>query len=540
MHPDNAENLRMSRRRLWMAGVVVLLLIACVAQWLLAGAGDRGSLLVSARLWLAGKNLYGDIFQPSLPLIIWLYAVPEFLSASTGITAAHLLVLLTFALCLLSVRICHRLIKLHPHFAGNATACLHHSIFLLCLFVFFANCMFFGDREHLIVVLMFPLFLRCMPSLANQALTLPLRIGIGVMAALGACIKPHALLLLAGALALRLRRERFIAVLTGAESISIACTLSLYGLLMWHFTSDYFSVVLPMLLKTYSANTKGPEVIQYYVTSGFMLAVTLADFRLRHDSPYRKDILYFLGLCVFCLSYILVNNGWIYTFYPLNCIILLLAAWVWKEFRWLRQKSIEQGKDTRQFYSGGMACFLTMAVNTLAALLGCLGWIHAALSPLPSPRAPVYDEMNRMITDVHAHSFGTLSASFSFWPEAVDKTGALMGTRFNHLWMLPRFLQADDAFTKENAWILQYVADAYAQDLTRNKPEIVFVDAGKNFARTGKPLDLVKYFSGYASFSDAWKHYALATTIDHCNDPAVTAIQDKEVWCRQDVYERRE
>lgn len=531
MHSDNAKNPRLSL----MTGIAVLLFIACTTQWIMAADGDKSWLLINARMWLAGKKLYGDIFQPNLPLITWLYAVPEFLSTRTGATPAHLLILLTFCLCLLSVHLCHDLIKLHPHFSGNARMALNHSLFLLCILVFFASPKFFGDRDHLIVVLMLPLFLRSMPSLLGKIIPFPLLVSIGAMAALGVCIKPHALVLLAGVMTLRCLRERFWSVLTSVESISILCVFTAYLLLMWQFTPDYFTVVLPMLLITYSANTKGVAVVQHYVTSGFMLAVTLADFRLRYDSPYRRDIFYFLGLCAFCLLYVLTNNGWLYTFYPLYSILLLLTAWVWKEFRWL----YSQNKSSGQFYSGGMACFLNLSVNTLVVLLACFGFVYSAYHASPSPRAPVYNEMSHMITDSHAKSFGTLSASFAFWPDAVDKTGVLMGTRFNHLWMLPKFLSSDEVFAKKNAWILQSVASAYAEDLNHNKPEILFVDAGEDFSRTGQKLDLVKYFSVFPAFADAWKHYALARTIDHCNAASIKDMADRQVWCRHDVYERK-
>lgn len=109
--------------------------------------------------------------------------------------------------------------------------------------------------------------------------------------------------------------------------------------------------------------------------------------------------------------------------------------------------------------------------------------------------------------------------NFGQWDRLARKTGVSMNIRFNHLFMLSKFLNADKEFAQKHAWITEYTANALAADLNRFKPEIVLVGLSSNYNSSIKNVDLINYYSSYPAFADAWKAYQPLQEIDdiYCN-----------------------
>ena len=127
--------------------------VQCVS----GNALDKNWLLVAAREWLGGKKLYTDIFEINPPLIVWLYALPVFISNHLpALSDYNALALLGIAVCVLVIHLCLRLIALHPAFAGNKRMRLAFGLLLTYVFVFFTAPMYFFDREDILLVLTFP------------------------------------------------------------------------------------------------------------------------------------------------------------------------------------------------------------------------------------------------------------------------------------------------------------------------------------------------------------------------------------------------
>jgi len=517
----------------WLALAVLLLCVSAGVQWWAGADGDKHYLLVVAQRWLAGKRLYSDIFQPSFPLITWIDALAVLAASSGIVSSGHALATLALLIVGCSVYTCHRLMQFHPQLRDNAPALRLHALLLGFVFILWANPSYFADREHLFTALLFPYMLRYMPSLARQAFPLHLRIAVAVMATAGICIKPYCAIPFLGVQLLLWIRERSLRMSCSLEHAIIYGGGIVYLATMWHTMPDYFSAVLPMALATYSATNRGiGGVVVLAAGSATMLAVTLADFRLRHDSPYRRDILYFLCLCPFFMAYILANNGWGYAFYALNSLILYLTGWVYCEHRWLARRALEQGASARPFVFGGRACAMNLAANTGLVLLMYFAAFTAA--PQPTPQEELDSDLIRVVRDHHFQSFGMLSAAFNPWPILADATGARQETRFDQLWMIIKFLTSDAAFSKKNAWIPRYVAEKFADDLNRNKPDVIFVEAGPQFYNTDVKIDLVGYFGAFPSFHDAWTHYSFLQAADRCGE----VHKAHKGGCRYDVYRR--
>lgn len=264
-------------------------LFAFATYLLAADSGDKAWLLETANMWISGKHLYDEIAQPNMPFITWFYAIPVFLSRHTGIGDGQWLVLITYGLLILSLLLCRRIMAQHPVLETQPDKRFLHSVFLFLLFAFFADPRLFADRESLMVILAFPYFLRFMPSLASMSLPQSIASISALMAGVALCVKPQGILLIGAPLLLECLRQRSLKPLVRMESRIIALVQIVYLALVLSFTSDYFTILLPILLTTYSAVTDGLERIIFYSCSLFLLAVTLADCRLRDQSPYRRD-----------------------------------------------------------------------------------------------------------------------------------------------------------------------------------------------------------------------------------------------------------
>jgi len=518
------------------AAAIFLIALAAYMQYGAGDAGDKGWLLLAARMWLSGKRLYVDIFETNLPLIVWLYSLPVWLSLHLGMQDSQLLALLTLLAAGCSVALCDRLLRFHPAFAHDARKRAWHAILLALTFVFWTNISAFGDREHLFLVFAFPYLLRCSPSLTRAALPLSLRLAIACMGAVGFCIKPHCALIFLGVQALTLWRERSLRMLWNLENGIICAGGAAYLLLVWLLAPEFFFNVLPMEWVSYGAYSMGAARIMFFLPSLLILGVAFVDFRPRDVSPYRKDILYFLGICVFLLLYVFANNGWGYTFYPLNSMALFAVAWLWWEFRWLKREATARGTLTRRLSQGGYACAMVLGANILLTMLP-YAIVYSGGMPMPRKQNIAADLLDVM-KENHFDTFGGLSPSFKIWPVLARNAGAQMETRYHHLWMMPSFVLGNEAFIRKQAWVPAYVATTLAEDMDRNKPEVMFVDTSPEFFSTRKPLDLIAYFSSTPAFKEAWNHYAWMKRVSHCEDEGPNGKKVEQFQCRYDVFRR--
>jgi hypothetical protein len=215
-----------------------------------------------------------------------------------------------------------------------------------------------------------------------------------------------------------------------------------------------------------------------------------------------------------------------------------MTGWVCWEFLYLYR---HDKFKTKLFIFGARACWLTMATNTVIILVSSYLTFTTVCE---SKRCNFVQKLSDIVASEHAHSFGTIAVYFDIWPVVIRSTGVPMSTRFNHLWMLPTLVTCGPEFRKNHEWIVKYVSNALAEDLTRNKPDMVLVDSSPKFYRTSMHVDLVNYFSAYPDFKEAWQHYRYSRSVDFCPKGDVlvnaeaTPASGSEIECRYDIYKR--
>ena len=531
----------MSRTEKILLPLAALLLgLSAYVQIEAGNAADKGWLLLAAKEWLSGKRLYVDIFELNPPLIVWLYAIPVWIAQHIQLLRdAKMLAILGLLATAFVIRLSISLLARHPAFAGEKHRQYAFALLLAIVFIFLTAPMYFFDREHIMLVLTFPYVLRFMPSLARQALPLPVRVLIGLLAAAGFCMKPHALVVFAVLQLLFILRERGAAILWSVENVIVYLLGGSYVAYVALCMPEYLHIVIPMAMATYYAYSRKADGVFNIILFVVMMGLTFADFRRRYDSPYRRDIYYFLGVSCAWLAYALLNNGWSYTYQPLLSMARITSGWVLMEFLWLGRDAEARGLPARPFLFGARACVFNLAANVAFYAIvftvflipvNCDGDIHCRSS----------QSFMKQAKAVNAKSFGVMTVAFYKWTGLSRETGARWDTRFNHLWMLPKFILSDEAFARKNQWITDYVSHAYAEDMNQRKPEVMFIDTSPEIFSGHANIDLPAHFSTTPGFREEWKHYARVGVIDACEQPRANEHDADPVKadCRFDIYRR--
>ncbi len=533
----------MIRKAFWY-GALILLAADALMQVLAGWQGDKEWLLLASRMMLGGKTLYVDIFEVDPPLIVWLYTVPVWLSLHvTFLQDYQILVLIGLATAALAVWLGVCLIRLHPAFVDDAQQRKAFALLLAYTLVFFSTQIYFFDRDHVFFVLVFPYLLRFMPSLAGQTIPLRLRITIGVLAGIGFCIKPHTAVVFAIVQLWGLFGQRSRTMLWSMENYIIAAIAAIYLFCVWRFAPDYLTTVLPMAMATYSGFNRKINAYLFIALALVSAGLTFADFRPRHTTPYRRDVYYFIVVCLAFLAYALVGNGWGYTYNPLLCTLLFVSGWVLWEYCWLKRDAQAQGLSARPFVFGVRATAANILLNTIYIIL-CIGMFFLG-NPCGDKECKP-DPYLQYMKEHHDRSFGTMALNLRRFTSLARQVPAQWNTRFNHLWMLPQLMLDDPESARKHLWVLEYVALAYAKDLQRRKPDILFVDRSDGIFGYPHFVDIPAFFSRVPEFKEAWSHYRYVSTIDQCDSAEAESKPQKQqpstrnkpihIECRYDIY----
>jgi hypothetical protein len=292
-----------------------------------------------------------------------------------------------------------------------------------------------------------------------------------------------------------------------------------------------------MALETYASFGRSGSPLLCLPPALLSAGLIFADFRLRVTSPYRRDIYYYIGIATAFLLHAFTSNGWDYTYHPLMYTLTLLAGMVLYEYQWLKEQGASHDLHTQRFLFGIRGCAICLA--TQGIYMGLLTFASAGAVLIQEKchrnlKCILQDPYVRYVHDRDIRSFGTITQDFPKWVQLVQLTGARWETRFNHLWMLPKLLKEGGTPVSSHAWIVSYVAEALADDLNHRKPQIVFVDTGRQFSIYPGHIDLLEYLSGVPEFKAAWSGYHYTVTVDECEKQA-SYFKNA---CRYDIYSR--
>ena len=520
--------------------IPVALLLSAALQVLVPAEADKGWLLHVAHMALEGKRLYREIIEVNPPLIIWFYEIPVWISMHMPVRDFEALGAIGVLTSLITCFVAMRIIRHHPAFECNVNLQISCGKLLALIFIFFTTQIYFFDRDHIFFVLTFPYLLRLMPSLYEKKFSAGLKLLIGVMAAIGFCMKPHTIVIFAAIQLICAARLHSAAMLWKVENLIIGAGALLYFACIWHFAPEYVHIVMPMSWETYLSFGHKNSGWFYLPPVVVGLGLIFVDFRAWYKTPFRPDVYYFMALCAAFLAYALANAGWGYTYNPLYCIMIFTTGWMMWEYTWLKEDHLRRRVDARRFMYGIRGCMMVFTMQAMY-ILAYVAIAHFSLGQIRHPcvgkqhcesKGPYADYMLKH--DLHA--FGTISLDFSNWVGLLNSTGTRWETRFNHLWMMPQYILEPKEEKIRHEWVLDFVGKAFAEDLERYKIPVIFLDSSPGFMGKKPAVNIATVLGAVPEFKQAWSHYRYDVTLGKCPDKLAGDVIPS--GCLYDAYRR--
>ena len=346
----------------------------------------------------------------------------------------------------------------------------------------------FGQREHFAALLALPYAAAAVQLAEGRAPHTSLRILIGLLCGVGMAFKPYLLAIPLLVEAFLLWETRAWRNLFRAEIIGMAVSVAVYPILVWQFTPQYFSEILPLALQTYGAfqSTFSEAALRPAVASFLLFLGIAVYFIWRPGVQQRGDWVWiFAGLGGF-LCYLAQLKGWTYQLLP-GMIFVLIPVLL------------------NVFRHSGLVARIVVIGCFGAVMIG--GWMNFARNQ--NFRLTHIDELlagrkpQRMMALTH-----DLGVIFPY----IETRNIAWASRFQSLWMLPAVSKGLIPAEQQDM-VIARAAEIVTQDLISLKPDIVIVDRRSNTPTLrGHKIEYIVWFSRSPEFVQAWSSYRLVNS----------------------------
>ncbi len=482
------------KRFVGLIGLVVIWILAVVFRLPEKISHDPVWLMYVAEQVKSGQVLYSDIVSINLPMSVWLNMPTIWVSEFTGLSAILTFKIFIFAFVLLSLETCRRLIIL---------AKLPHVLFHLVAISFvllFCPQGDFGQREHIFTILFLPYLYLVLNR--NLKLSVPrwLAILVGILAAVGICIKPHFLLFpifLEVFLLIKLKLKTFhrpelpIMILFGAA----------YAAYIIVFLPDLVGHVLPLASALYGTAIERSVFLLFQLSQMQWLSIILLCMVLltfEWTGPESNLLLIFiLAILAGLLIYYSQKKGWFYQLIPAVSFSYL-------------------GVFSALILIGG-GLRPKVRYKLISRFVG-LFLIALSLAHFSKPWGQVNyfgENANAWVASLNKHhndgSVAVLTTKLSDPFPAVYEANLDWGLSVPTLWIVlgvERTRQQLGNSTERLDEIEAYSQNLMIEDFKKSNPKLVYVDE-----RANKPyqedtiLDYIEYYSRQPAFAQIWSEY---------------------------------
>jgi len=164
-----------------------LIVLACLIQSHIFMERDVIYLTNAAHLLLNGGTYSHDFFETNPPMILFLYIPALFIAKLTALNLIDSIRLYFMLLTLISIGLCYHFLKK----LFNEPIYIRSLLTAIAFVLLILPSSQFGQREHLLMILVLPYLFVSMLRLQNKSIHWGLAILIGLLAGLGFSIKPH-------------------------------------------------------------------------------------------------------------------------------------------------------------------------------------------------------------------------------------------------------------------------------------------------------------------------------------------------------------
>lgn len=504
---------------MWLVpGVFLVLPLVWAIVYLLPPANFDASLILAvSQRWLDGERLYVDLIDVNPPLIFAVNLIPAFIAKLTGISAPSVMIGCILVLICCSLWLSTKLLPLALDNSDRTVRMMVLPLMLFALVIFPGE--IFSQREHLMLITLFPYMLLACARIAAAPVPSGRRVAIAILSAVGFALKPHFLAIPALIELFVISRQGFKSWACDFVPWLMAALIASYPIAAWIWTPEYFTQVLPLVMSAYSkvggattltvllGNQLGPALL-------IMIPLGIAAYVARLPNLIRIIVLAGLGAAI---SGLIQDKGWPYHLFPAQALAYVLTG-LTVAAALDRMPHHNQSNASDDVPTTSRAALGAMMLAFIAVTLNIRSTFYDQWGFSESPAAQL-----ARIVKPNAEGSYVLILSPGVYPHfpMLNYAHAKLGLRFQTIWPLqgsyedctddePRYHTRDKMPNAEKV-----LDDAVIADFAKYRPPLVIIDKVPGIKYCGhKDFDLIEYFSRQPGFAAEMAHYDLLTQYD--------------------------
>ncbi|BAM86201.1 conserved membrane hypothetical protein [Bradyrhizobium oligotrophicum S58] len=362
--------------------LVTVFAVGILMRQLVAANSDVSWLLIAGERWLEGQRLYSEILETNPPMAVLVYVPGILLARALDLPAERVVDAMVMIAVVLSLGLSASILRRSTALSAGQRWPLAITALLVLVVLPVQS---FGQREHIAVIELMPVFAVLALRINREAPSLWGIAVAGVGLGLALCFKPHfslAMLSVYALLAARLKSPR---ILCSLETVIAAALVVGYGACTVMFFPEYFSEMWPLIRDVYSVGLPLGEMVMKPAIA--LWAITLmAALALQQDRGVRPTMLLLLtGAIAFAFVYLLQRKGWPYHSYPMMAFAWLgfgyaIGSWETGPDQQPRRPSIGTAAVAASLFMAGMVWFNhVIDVRMLQPAIARLGLAHPTI-----------------------------------------------------------------------------------------------------------------------------------------------------------------
>jgi hypothetical protein len=465
------------------AALAVLAVVSLVLAPLWTGPadinGDTSWLLHVVEQMMAGRKAYVDLIETNPPMAFLIYWPAVASGRIAGVSPETSVYAFTAAVGVLSIWLVLWIARRSMGIKPLGLAVLGAA---LAVVFFLAPSRSFTQREHLALMLFMPAIMTFAVRASGGKPDLALAIAGGLLAGLGASIKPHfALVIVLPAVSAAFLRRDW-RILFAPEAVLAGVIVCLYALAWLVFFPEFFDLPLFLVRNTYRLYVyRLKEYFQDLPAILFVFTVVTSALLVLVLRRYAEVIILAAGLAGFAIAFIEQGKGFAYHLYPVAGLALILAAFI------ISLGMPERANDLRPFRA-----FVLLATSGVATIM----------SGIYSSQYPDSSGLRRaLLAEKAKPSIIILSFDIAINFPLVRQIGAKWASRLQSTWIsnaghhaMKGELSQEQRTRTQRAITIE--SDLLAADITRNRPDLVVFDTQITLMRMRETEDFRTAFDG--------------------------------------------
>lgn len=469
-----------------------------------------GILHTAEAILLDGKLPYVDIECVNPPLIYYLNTIPVMIAQFFSVNVISVFSLLVFSLIIWSTLTVRNLLS-HPsrRFTQSQANVISLSL-VICSFVIWRKHNF-GQREHLFILMYLPFFVCRWVRWEGGIISSTKAITLGIIGAIGVCIKPHFVLIsFVPELYWCLSKRSFRKIMQ-PEMLAFVMTGFAYALSLLFLPAEmkeaFFGVTLPFVLKGYHVYNTPIEALLlndavFVIPLLIITAIPfLIDNTVKSSSWSISRPLAILTIACFG-GYLIQHKGWGYQAIPffygsiflLTVIVLQLKLFVFRNDN-------NPGELFRGYLTKCQVCLIVLI------LFLCWGLKIVKAGVVPLPNNPITRLISQYSEEGDAIEFITTSQTPGY--PTLLQMNRRRASRYGNHFPLPfiRVIKKEDpvlAMKEEKRYLSNL-----AEDISASRPRLIFVANGPYNQGMPEGFNYLQYLIDSGFVDGAMKNYAL-------------------------------